>query len=249
MGLGAAIWSPSTALAGAPTQTTSSPSTTAPGVQRRSWRLPLPLTVEVRARQRPAAALASELTQSLVQAGLPDVGGVRRRRAQRLLSRVRLASSTSTTGPSAGNGLDACRRRIGCSSSATSSPGGALGAPDSAFGALVVVHPIRGYAHVAVAGGGLRQDRADRGRRDVPGPQAVQPPACCSTRTRTPVTANASPPSFVAQAVRRGQVHARRSATSAARTSRRTSWRTPASTTSTSTSSPASRTSTSASST
>ena len=97
-----------------------------------------------------------------------------------------------------GQRLERAEEAIGCSSSATSSPGGALGAPDAAFGAQSRAPDSR-LRHVAVAGGGLRQDRADRAGERCRGLQPFTAGVLFNT-FQTPVTANAAPPSFVQKA-------------------------------------------------
>lgn len=98
------------------------------------------------------------------------------------------------TGPSAGNAWSVQERDrllfVGYFV-----PGGALGAPDAAFGALIAQHPIRGYA-TSLSQAAVYAKIAQIAASDVRGLNPFSAGVLFNTY-QSPVTANAAPPSFV----------------------------------------------------
>ena len=74
-------------------------------------------------------------------------------------------------------------------------PGGPLGAPDAAFGALVAKHPIRGYA-TSLSQAAVYAKIAQIAAYEIAGLRPFTAGVLFNT-FQTPVTANAAPPSFV----------------------------------------------------
>ncbi len=136
--------------------------------------------VEVRARQW-SELRCERAGESLVQAGFPDVGRVCRRRAQRLLVGVRPHRRLHDRAVGGH-----CLERAAARSAALRRlfrAGRSVGRPRRGVRRAHRAASDPRLRHVAVAVGGVREDRADRRQRTCAG-SIRSPPACCSTRFR-----------------------------------------------------------------